>query len=180
MTATFNKEYFDKVMEEATAEELAKKVDPNKTEKIFRKFSDNQLISLFKLDGADFYKRVLCLLGTLRITSANDKAIQQGIDEIKEAMGFNDEEAMAYLKENGIVKDEINGENTIKLAVGKILGFFKFTWDVVLVTLGFTSRVGVKFVSNLAKAVIDTGKYAVEEGKCAGSAIKDSWKRNMK
>lgn len=174
----YNKEYFDQMLDESTQEELYK--HRGKTEKLMSKLPKNTLIELFKKEGKDFYLYMLTCIGTLRIINRSNANIQKGIDEIKQAMGLNDEEAIAFLKEQGIIDGKINGQSTIKLICGKLLGFLKLMWDTTLVCLGLTSRVSVKLVCNVVGAIIDTGKYAVNEGKEAGKAIKKSWDVNMR
>ncbi|MGL5459671.1 MAG: hypothetical protein ACRDBY_08650 [Cetobacterium sp.] len=172
----YSEEHFDKIMDDAVKEEVSEKTK-KATEKILSKAPKGLLDTLLNADGADFYKKLLVTMGTVRFQNPLDQGIKEAIEDVKAGTGLDDEEAVKILKENKA--EALKGMSTIKIITAKILGFLKVCWDTGVITLGLTTRVSSNLLVNLGRAVWDTCKFAKEESKHAGSAIKDSWNRNM-
>lgn len=178
-TVEFNQEYFDKLMEESAKEEAAKHGEAINT--VCQFMNKDTLVSLFKLDGKEFYKTLLLKLGSLRYIEKANKNVQKAIEEVMLATGLSEEGAKSYLvEEESKTKANLNGMATIKLIAGNILGFLKFSLDALLLTTAFAGRVSCKLVANLGKAFYDTGKFAVSDGREVGKALRSSWSFNMK
>lgn len=175
-TVKFDQAYFDKILEGSAKEGINKK----KAEKVLTRLSKSSLVKLFQTTGSDFYKTLLFKLGTLRFENLKDKNLNKGIDELKKATGLDGKELQQYFDSlDNEEETPLKGINSIKLICGKLLGFLKVCWDTTIIGLGFTTRVSVRLVVNIAKALKDTGVYAKDEAISAGGAIKDSWNRNM-
>ena len=172
----FNQEYFDNIMKEASEEEASKHGDAVNT--VCTLMSKNILVSLFKLEGAEFYSTLLKKLGSLRYQEQANKNAQKAIEEVMSATGLSEKQVREELEQEKI--ERLNGISTFKLVVGNILGFLKFSLDVLLLSTAYVGRVSSKLAVNLGKAVIDTGKFAIEDGKEVGKAINKSWNFNMK
>lgn len=178
MDATFNQDFFDEMLNESIKEE----VDKKSAEKVLSKLSKTALGKLFLLEGKEFYKELLTCIGFVRIMNLKNKNLNKAIDELKASTGLDGEDLEEYIRTHGVDCEEskVKGINTIKLICSKLLGFCKVMWDTSIVGLGLITRVSVRLICNVTKALKDTGVFAYEEAKCAGDAIKYSWEVNMK
>lgn len=175
----FNQQYFDNLMNEAVKEETAKHGDAVNT--VCNLMGKDSMISLFKLEGSEFYTRLLIKLGSLRYKEQANKNAQKAIEEVMQVTGLSEESVRDSLAKEKLDRDRrLNGMSTFKLVIGNLLGFLKFSLDALLLSTAYVGRVSTKLVTNVAKAFIDTGKFAIEDGKEVGKALKDSWNFNMK
>lgn len=159
----YNKEFFEEMLEQSAKEEVDKQ---NATE-ILKKADKNLLKELFTSTGEEYYKKLLCIIGSVRFNNARNTKVVSKLNTFEEETLDTDSE-------------EVKTPATIRLIAAKLLGLIKFTWDATIISISLIGRVAVNLIKNLGVAMCNTGLNTVSEAGYAGEAIKDSWNRNLR
>lgn len=164
--ASYDKLYFERLMEKAAAEGADPELLAN-GKKALSRVPESKLKALLNASPSEFYKAYAEVICSAALDArTNHSALQKFLKGAEKHEGHEAETHGFFY-------------NALRYIAATLLGLVKFAWDAVLITGAFGARFGLRLGKNLFHALTKTVGETAEDFKYASESLAESFDRNI-